>query len=110
MLENRSRSSSTTRSTEAMAASSMGWPNRSPQRLGSRPCDRLPLGGAGGAEPSNDHCEVVRDVLDATVEQRTPGRVGIKLNAARAGTEPRRRLASKGRPSRLRLRRPAPTS
>ena len=50
--------------------------------------ERLPLGGVGG-EPNQDQLtalrDVVRDVLRATVEQRTPSRVGIEaLNAASA--------------------------
>ncbi|HEY5876390.1 MAG TPA: CGNR zinc finger domain-containing protein [Ilumatobacteraceae bacterium] len=50
--------------------------------------ERLPLGGAGG-EPNQDELtalrDVVRDVLDATVEQRTPSKVGIEaLNTASA--------------------------
>ena len=50
--------------------------------------ERFPLGGAGG-EPIQDELtvlrEVVRDVLGATIEQRTPSKVGIEaLNAASA--------------------------
>ena len=50
--------------------------------------ERFPLGGAGG-EPSQDQLtalrDVVRDVLGATIEQRTPSQVGIEaLNAASA--------------------------
>jgi predicted RNA-binding Zn ribbon-like protein len=50
--------------------------------------ERFPLGGAGG-EPIQDQLtdlrEVVRDVLGAIIEQRTPSKVGIEaLNAASA--------------------------
>jgi predicted RNA-binding Zn ribbon-like protein len=50
--------------------------------------ERFPLGGAGGA-PNQDELtalrDVVRDVLGATVEQRTPSRAVIEaLNAASA--------------------------
>jgi predicted RNA-binding Zn ribbon-like protein len=50
--------------------------------------ERFPLGGARG-EPSQDQLtvlrDVVRDVLGATIEQRTPSKVGIEaLNAASA--------------------------
>lgn len=50
--------------------------------------ERFPLGGAGG-EPIQDELtvlrDVVRDVLGAAIEQRTPSKVGIEaLNAASA--------------------------